>query len=183
MISRIKKNAQKEVGATAVEFALILPLLVLLVFGLIDFGRLFFTQISLTSASREAARISTFNVNACISINDPEARNPLNNSLILVFPDPCYSLVPIGNYVLRPSTRSLIESVAESTAPGVLQMSQIKNRESKLRTEIIDSCSSTPLSTNTEVRVSARFDWITPFVAAYNQNYRIKATGFMKCLD
>ena len=38
------------------EFALVLPLLVLLVFGLIDFGRAINAQITLTQAAREGAR-------------------------------------------------------------------------------------------------------------------------------
>jgi Flp pilus assembly protein TadG len=40
-----------------VEFALVLPILLLLVFGVIDFGRLYFTQITLTDAAREGARV------------------------------------------------------------------------------------------------------------------------------
>ncbi len=43
-------------GAAAVEFALVLPLLVLLVFGIIDFGRMLTTKITLTEAAREGAR-------------------------------------------------------------------------------------------------------------------------------
>lgn len=46
-------------GATAVEFALVLPLLLVLVVGLIDFGRMGFVQVSVTSASREGARYSS----------------------------------------------------------------------------------------------------------------------------
>lgn len=48
-----------EQGATAVEFALILPLLLALIIGLIDFGRMGFVQVSVTSASREGARYSS----------------------------------------------------------------------------------------------------------------------------
>lgn len=45
-------------GAVAVEFALLLPVLLMLVFGLIDFGRLLNAQITLTQAAREGARLA-----------------------------------------------------------------------------------------------------------------------------
>lgn len=45
-------------GAAAVEFALVLPLLLLLIFGLIDFGRALNEQIVLTQAAREGARVA-----------------------------------------------------------------------------------------------------------------------------
>ena len=51
-------------GAAAVEFAVIFPLLILLILLLIDFGRLFFVQIGLNAASREAARWSSLSMAA-----------------------------------------------------------------------------------------------------------------------
>ena len=44
-------------GATAVEFALLFPLLMLIVFGTIDFGRALNAQITLTQAAREGVRL------------------------------------------------------------------------------------------------------------------------------
>ena len=43
-------------GSTAIEFALILPILVLMLFGIVEFGLLFYNQQIITNASREAAR-------------------------------------------------------------------------------------------------------------------------------
>lgn len=47
---------RNERGAVAVEFALVLPILVALVLGIVEFGRAYNAQISITHAAREAAR-------------------------------------------------------------------------------------------------------------------------------
>ena len=44
-------------GAAVVEFALVLPIFFLMVFGMIEFGRLVMVRQVLTNASREGARI------------------------------------------------------------------------------------------------------------------------------
>jgi Flp pilus assembly protein TadG len=46
-------------GSAAVEFALLLPVLLLLLFGVIDFGRAINAQITLTQAAREGARLAS----------------------------------------------------------------------------------------------------------------------------
>ena len=43
-------------GVAAVEFAIVLPFLVLLVFGTIEFGLMFYNKQVITNASREGAR-------------------------------------------------------------------------------------------------------------------------------
>ena len=43
-------------GAVAVEFALVLPLLLMILFAIIEFGHAYNVQISVTHAAREAAR-------------------------------------------------------------------------------------------------------------------------------
>lgn len=47
---------KSEKGQAAVEFALVLPILLILIFGIIDFGRILYTKNALTSLSQEAAR-------------------------------------------------------------------------------------------------------------------------------
>lgn len=49
-------NVQTQKGAAVVEFAVILPLLLLIVFGIVEFGLIFYNQAILTNASREGAR-------------------------------------------------------------------------------------------------------------------------------
>ena len=50
------KRLKLQTGSNIVEFALILPLLLVLVFGIIDFGLALFDKAVLTNASREGAR-------------------------------------------------------------------------------------------------------------------------------
>jgi hypothetical protein len=184
IVKRETSTCQKDLGAAAVEFALILPLVVLLVFGLIDFGRLFFVKISLTSASREAARISTFYPNSCIPVSDPEAVGVISNSS-----DPCFALTtPNGSYVFRPVAKNGIKEVANKSAAGVLNISRIKNPNSELDIIFIKVCSLDPppsssADSNTEIIVSTPFDWLTPGLWALNSTYKVSSRSFMKCLD
>lgn len=48
---------ESERGAAAVEFAILLPLLLLLVLGIVEFGRAFNAQATLASAAREGVRV------------------------------------------------------------------------------------------------------------------------------
>jgi Flp pilus assembly protein TadG len=58
MRRRPAPKTPRDRGAAAVEFALLLPLLMLLVFGIVDFGRALNAQITLTQAAREGARMA-----------------------------------------------------------------------------------------------------------------------------
>jgi Flp pilus assembly protein TadG len=49
-------QTRREAGAAAVEFVLVLPILLALVFGIVNFGFIFAAQISLNSSARDAAR-------------------------------------------------------------------------------------------------------------------------------
>ena len=53
---KMKLILKNQHGAAAVEFALIIPLLVLLVAGILDVGLLVYNQQVITNASREGAR-------------------------------------------------------------------------------------------------------------------------------
>ena len=50
-------RTRSERGAAAIEFALVLPLLLLIVAGITDFGRAFYTQIVMTNGAREGVRL------------------------------------------------------------------------------------------------------------------------------
>ena len=50
---------RKDKGQSFLEFALALPILILLVMGIIQFGIIFYGQVTITSAAREGARMSS----------------------------------------------------------------------------------------------------------------------------
>ncbi|VXB11812.1 TadE/TadG family type IV pilus assembly protein [Arthrobacter sp. 8AJ] len=51
----MKRDSER--GAAAVEFAILLPLLLMLVLGTIEFGRAYNAQITLTNAARDGVRV------------------------------------------------------------------------------------------------------------------------------
>jgi Flp pilus assembly protein TadG len=54
-----------DLGAAAVEFALTVPVLLLLLLGVSEFGRLLWTQNSIQYAVEQAARCAAFKLNGC----------------------------------------------------------------------------------------------------------------------
>ena len=88
---------KREDGQSMVEFALILPLLILILCGILDFGWIFGNQLTLNSAVREAARYTAINYDeskastdtANYSLADTTVRDRaalLDNDKLTVYP-------------------------------------------------------------------------------------------------
>lgn len=113
-------------GAAAVEMALILPVLLFLLMGMIDFGRAYSAQIQLSQASREGARLASLNVtasssdanygNAAITARVKSAAGGLNPSSLTA--TPTYCPVPA-------STSDSAKVVASSTFTWITGISAI----------------------------------------------------------
>ena len=86
MLNELKKDVllKNQKGATVVEFAIILPLLLLLIFGIIEFGLFLFNRHVITNAVREAARAGIVVRIPRLSNNDIEtiARNYCEQYLV-----------------------------------------------------------------------------------------------------
>ncbi|MHC1760184.1 MAG: TadE family protein [Negativicutes bacterium] len=72
----------KNRGQAIVEFALILPILIVLVMGILEFGLFFHSYVNISFASKEAARLAALDANATsqsiaasVQATMPAARN------------------------------------------------------------------------------------------------------------
>lgn len=75
-----RKLRRDSSGQSIVEFALVLPLLLLMFFGIFEFGRFYFTKLTLQHAVREATRFAvTGNV-----LTDPETGDPIDRASSIV---------------------------------------------------------------------------------------------------
>lgn len=73
-MTRRQPRLRGERGAELIEFALTLPLLLLLVLGIIEFGFLFQEYEVVTNAAREGARLGAFIPTAGYTTDDVKAR-------------------------------------------------------------------------------------------------------------
>jgi hypothetical protein len=62
-----------ERGTSLVEFAMVLPLLLVLLFTIVDFGRAFQSWITITNAAREGARVGSTGADATTICNRVKA--------------------------------------------------------------------------------------------------------------
>ncbi|MBA8793012.1 Flp pilus assembly protein TadG [Friedmanniella endophytica] len=85
-------RTRTERGAAAVEFALVAPLLILLVVGITQFGRAYAAQAQLTNAARQAARTMALQSNVSAAQAAAQAAAPtlnLTTGQISVTPSTC----------------------------------------------------------------------------------------------
>jgi Flp pilus assembly protein TadG len=81
-------------GQSMIEYALILPLMVLVVAGIFDLGRAFYASISITNAAREGARYGTLHPNdypgiKTAAVNEAQSSNIVINAndVVITCPD------------------------------------------------------------------------------------------------
>lgn len=132
--TEVKKRRRRERGQSLVEFAMIAPLLVILIFGFVDTARLYQAWVTIQGAAREGARfgvtgrdtcpVATSNRVACIKYWAAQRTKSLTNSSTLIsvtvrrwdYPDyanpplegnaggPCDALEVKVEYDFEPST-------------------------------------------------------------------------------
>jgi Flp pilus assembly protein TadG len=98
---RVGREHDADQGAAAVEFALVVPLLVLLVVAIFEFGRAYHTQIALTAAAREGARVMAVTNRSSDAVSATRAAAPtlsISDGQVQVSPSSC---TPGSNVTVR----------------------------------------------------------------------------------
>lgn len=113
MFRRFWRNAD---GTAALEFGLVLPLLLVVLLGIVDYGHIYFTRLAMSNAAREGARVgvtlpeaqvqasavatatdylSRAGINAAVVATTPSDAEPTVTVTITIDPfDPLIGLVP-----------------------------------------------------------------------------------------
>lgn len=138
MISAISNASRNERGAAMVEFAIVLPLLLLLLFGIVEFGRAYNVKVQLTGAVREGARAASFggDANAAVKGAAPGLNPPVADSHITVLETcgsgivgnarvrvsyPVTTLTPLGPLIARFDSPEYPSGAITLTATGVMR--------------------------------------------------------------
>jgi Flp pilus assembly protein TadG len=127
---------KNQTGASAVEFAIVLPILVLLVFGIIEFSVALYDKAMITNASREGARAAI--VFRVPPVTDDEITNVVNTYLgnnLITFGGPATPITTVTRNGSNPGdelkvvvvytyTFLLIPSFVTSLSGGINMMAE-----------------------------------------------------------
>ena len=101
--SNAASSSADERGAAMVEFALVLPVLLMLVFGLYNFGRGYHAKIELTGAVREGARAAALGQTGQVQATVIAASPGLN-------PPPTVTIVTACPLVPTPGSQAVVRA-------------------------------------------------------------------------
>jgi Flp pilus assembly protein TadG len=127
LYKRKREEIQKSGGQALVEFAFVLPILLLLMVAIVDFGILFYSQMAVSNAAWEGARAGATIVNPAQGDQEiigavHSAAYGLDSSLIMVDIDPEQNEPPRNQAFPAPRGDSLTVTViyqVELTVPQI----------------------------------------------------------------
>jgi Flp pilus assembly protein TadG len=140
MRERQNVAGRREAGVAAIEFALVLPILVLVFFGLVTFGSALYTQMVVSRAAEDGVRAVSFLTSASSYANVPES-------------------------VKTAVKTEVINSLANSTIAAGASNGSYAARQTWLQNNVLPqivvdngNCGGTATATNT-LRVNVRFPY------------------------
>jgi hypothetical protein len=106
-IMKIKRQTLGQSGASAIEFALVLPVLLVILFGIVEFSVLFYDKAMITNASREGARLAIV------------YRGPTGCVGVECYPPESEIITRVNDYLgISAGSSSLLISFDGSSSPG-----------------------------------------------------------------
>lgn len=96
--SRLSRT-RRERGAAAVEMAIVMPLLVAMIIGIIDFSRIFNAELQLSQAAREGVRLASLKL-----APNPADIQAIQDRAVLAAPNPAFGAALPTSGVTVPTT-------------------------------------------------------------------------------
>jgi Flp pilus assembly protein TadG len=158
MASRRPRTNQRqpEGGASAVEFALVVPVLVLLLGGILDFGFVFSQQIALNNSARDAARAGVVTSLSGAGLSCAQIATRLTTSL--------------NNSAVGLNSGSVVVTVTAPTAdPSASCTANTSNKP----------C--TKSAAGDQLKVVATFSSSPPFPLPYLSPIQVRGQGIFQC--
>jgi Flp pilus assembly protein TadG len=122
----MNRNESSDDGAAMVEFAILLPILLLLLMGMVEFSRAYNAQITLTQASREGARVLAITKDSgqAVAATEDVAGTTLDIAQLTVSTSACNSGDPTSVTATYPFTYDIPlygTATLNLTATGVMR--------------------------------------------------------------
>lgn len=141
------KNSRSKAGQSLVEFALLLPLLMLLIMGLFDLGRAIFYYAVLNTAVREGTRYAIVQSDCDYRVNTGSCDGGYWES----YPLNCADAVSVGNVNICNEVRSKLYDINE-LSDSVIIINHLNNADGE------------PLI---EIEIDFLFEPLTPGIALF----------------
>ena|SRR5579885_3547641 len=129
-------------GVSLVEFAFVVPVFLLLLFGMIDFGRAYSTSVTLTNAVREGARYGITNPTDTSGIIAAvqNAAGPYNDASLIIPNPTCSASCTSGQSVVVTSSYSFsfitpLAAIANFVSGGTIPSTFTINSSATMRIE------------------------------------------------
>ena len=166
-----RRNPQR--SQSMVEFSLIAPILIILIFGVVDFGRLIYVYATINQAASEGAR-TAIRDSPLLPTNSDVQTSVRQHAVDVSLANPCpngpvTSLVPPANqgwiYITEPDPPAGVEALSPAlhNAPG-----------GQMWSDISGSCSATnPAHDHEGLQVTIRYNFVpfTPLIQQLTANH------------
>ena len=181
------RRGERARGQSLVEFALVGPLLLVLVFGCVDFGRAYFHENGLTNAAREGLRLAILQDHLCNTFNGPlgscstGATSSVSNETTV-----CQSIINEGGLIASGNWHCTEGGTLPGSGTGnnaYVEIDQFPNNGSS--TVACDSSATPSASTprgagnrSIEVKIDYYYRPLTPFLSAlFPSSFHLQATA------